>query len=390
MGRTVRSELSVSTDRFVAWYIFGIQTSMRKFLQRLLRKPVLRIADKYASQPDRQRVHTALTQLYNKMITDPGKRGIVIPYNATSDSFVILSDQHKGAKNGADDFAIAEKNYLSALDYYYEKKFHYIALGDVEELWENNLAAVKKYNVPSISKEVLFLQDKRFTKVFGNHDLYWDNDPLASFQLQQTFGEKITVYEGVILQTSINNKSLNIFLTHGHQGDQVSDGNWFSKWFIANVWAPLQSYLGINPNTPAYDTQLKSLHNRLMYEWVAAQKNILLITGHTHQPVFVSLTHIERVYKQLAQARQNNDTVSIELFEKEIAQRKLEGQTIPDFSAYKPTYFNTGCCCFDDGDITGIEITGGYIRLIKWEYDSNNTPGRIVLEEMLLSDLLDA
>src|SRR5437870_7505991 len=99
MGGVVQSQLGVSYDRFAAWYIFGIQTSMRKFLQRLLRKPVLRIADKYASQPDKERVHTALTQLYNKMNTDPGNRGIVIPYNATSDSFIILSDQHKGAKN---------------------------------------------------------------------------------------------------------------------------------------------------------------------------------------------------------------------------------------------------------------------------------------------------
>ena len=31
-----------------------------------------------------------------------------------------------------------------------------------------------------------------------------------------------------------------------------------------------------------------------------------------------------------------------------------------------PCYFNTGCCRFSDGDITGIEIEGGDIRLIKW------------------------
>jgi hypothetical protein len=61
----------------------------------------------------------------------------------------------------------------------------------------------------------------------------------------------------------------------------------------------------------------------------------------------------------------------------------------PDFTSYKPNYFNSGCCCFDDGDITGIEITGEKIRLIKWEYNEKNVPGRIVLEETDFEALLE-
>jgi hypothetical protein len=361
---------------------------MKKFLQRKLRTPVLRLAEKYSSQPDKELIHSALTALFNKIVAEPGKRGLLIPFNSDTDSFIILSDQHKGCKDGADDFAIAERNYNTALDHYYKNKFHYIALGDVEELWENSLASVKKNNVPSISKEILFLQDNRFTKIFGNHDLYWDNDPFAAIQLEQMFGEKLRVYEGLILQTTVDGKPFNLFLTHGHQGDKVSDGNWLSKWFVANVWAPVQAYLGINPNTPAYDTQLKTVHNRLMYEWVAQQQNMLLVTGHTHQPVFMSLTHLELLYHQLGAATAANDTAAAEAIQKQIGRKKDQGQTIPDFSAYKPWYFNSGCCCFDDGDITGIEISGGCIRLVKWEYDSHNTSLRIVLEEVKLATLL--
>ena len=33
----------------------------------------------------------------------------------------------------------------------------------------------------------------------------------------------------------------------------------------------------------------------------------------------------------------------------------------------KPSYFNTGCCSFSDRSITGIEIAGGEIRLVRWE-----------------------
>ena len=49
----------------------------------------------------------------------------------------------------------------------------------------------------------------------------------------------------------------------------------------------------------------------------------------------------------------------------------------------KPSYFNTGCCCFSDGDITGIEIAEGCIRLIKWTL-IDEKPQRMVLEERTL------
>jgi predicted phosphodiesterase len=360
---------------------------MKKFLQKILREPVKRIADKYASRPDKERVHAELTDLYIK-IHDTGKRGSIITFNSGQQKFIILSDQHKGAKNGADDFAIAEKSYLKALEYYNDNNYFYIALGDCEELWENTLAAVKKNNVPSFEKEKLFLKRKAFYKIFGNHDLDWDNSPFASIELEKIYGEKVSICEGVVLKTTIKDQLLEIFLTHGHQGDAVSDGNWFSKWFIAKVWGPLQAYLAINPNTPAFEDHLKTDHNRFMYEWIAPKTNMLLITGHTHQPVFESLTHIERLYQRLGIAKETKDNTTIETIEQEIHRKKLEGQTIPDFTAYKSNYFNSGCCCFDDGDITGIEIADGFIRLIKWEYENDSVPVRIVLEETALENLL--
>ena len=360
---------------------------IRRWLQRWLRAPVMRLAERYASHPVKEKVHAALDDLYNNLKKEPGKRGPVINFDPARDAFIIFSDHHKGAKNGADDFANAEKNYLAALDYYFEKGYHLVALGDVEELWENLYLSVKKHNVPSFTKEALFVKEKRFTKVFGNHDLMWGNDPLAPLYSEQLYGEKVKVYEGLILQTEMKEQVLDIYLTHGHQGDAMSDGNWFSKWFISNFWAPLQSYLGINPNTPAYDRELKSEHNRLMYEWVAARDNIVLITGHTHQPVFESLTHMERLYKQLWHAQLDKNEQLIISVESEIAKRKREGQVMPDFTTYKASYFNTGCCCFDDGDITGIEIAGEVIRLIKWE-DNNGKQVRLVLEETFLVDQL--
>jgi UDP-2,3-diacylglucosamine pyrophosphatase LpxH len=317
---------------------------------------------------------------------NPGKKGPVISFDHTS-RFIIFSDQHKGAKDGSDDFSFSEKNYLAALRYYNEQSFHLINLGDCEELWENNVLTVKKHNAASFEAEKLFLNRNAYIKVFGNHDLYWDNDPLSGVTLQAIFGTSVKIHEGVILKTTVNDQPLSIFLTHGHQGDKQSDGNWFSNWFISTIWAPLQIFLELNLNTPAYDNNLKTVHNQYMYEWVAPLKNTLLITGHTHQPVFVSLTYLERLFSRLMKAEKENDIAEVKKLKAEIKIRKIRENTTTNFSAYEPTYFNTGCCCFIDGDITGIEIEDGFFRLIKWEYNQKQLPERSVLEQIKLEEL---
>lgn len=361
---------------------------MRTFLRRILTRPVLWLSDKYSSDPDKKRIFAALSHLLSCILQGEKKQGLVIPFDLKQGKFIIFSDQHKGVRNGADDFLTNEPAYLAALDYYHQQGYHLILLGDCEELWENFLQAVKKQQKPSFEKEKLFVPSNAFIKIFGNHDLYWDNDPLAALQLKDIYGAPVTVYEGVVLETIVNNKKLRIFCTHGHQGDEVSDGNWFSKFFISKIWAPLQAFLKINPNTPAYDARLKTLHNTLMYEWSAQQQNLLLITGHTHQPVFESLTHIERLYRQLLFARQMQDQSMMEKLQQEITFRKFETNHISeDYLHLKPTYFNSGCCCFDNGAITGIEIAEGIIRLIEWR-EKEAEMQRIILEETPLEELV--
>jgi UDP-2,3-diacylglucosamine pyrophosphatase LpxH len=360
---------------------------MRRLLRRILIKPVLRLSARYSSAPDRQRVFDALSKQLQRIRSGNEKKGLVIPFDPASGKFIIFSDQHKGAKNGADDFTICEPAYLTALDHYNAEGFHLIALGDCEELWENLWPAVKKAQAPSFEKEKAFLDRNAFTKIFGNHDLLWDNDPLAPTFLKAAYGKEVPVYEGVLLRTTTTLGPLEIFCTHGHQGDEVSDGSWFSKFFVARIWAPFQAWLEINPNTPAYDTTLKTIHNAMMYEWSAQQPDLLLITGHTHQPVFESLTHIERLYRRLLYARADNDD-SVAAIEEEIHRRKFEYTTVSeDYLKLKPTYFNSGCCCYADGEITGIEISDGQLRLIKWRREGLHII-REVLEEAGLEELL--
>jgi len=360
---------------------------MRQFLQTLLNKHIIRLADKLSSRPDKKRVDKALSELYRKIIGGTDKKGMTLPFDIHADKFIIFSDQHKGARDGADIFALAEKNYLAALAYYFDEHFFYLNLGDSEELWENLFITVKRHNKATFEAEKKFLLQSNFIKIFGNHDLYWDNDPLAPAGLRKIYGQDVKIYEGIILKTTVNKKPLEIFMTHGHQGDLQSDGNWFSKWFVSDIWGPFQSYLRINPNTPANNDQLKTEHNRMMYQWSSKHKNILLITGHTHQPVFKSLTHLETLYQKLQEAKRLKKRQTVDEIKKQIVKRENKGDKMPDFKGYLDTYFNTGCCCFDDGDITGIEIANGYIRLIKWAYGPHKESIREVLEESKLADL---
>jgi len=362
---------------------------MRRLVRFLLLRPVLWGTRKFSSRPERKRIFEALTTLYATIAEQPGKKGILLPFELQAGKFIIFSDQHKGARDGADDFTFAEPNYLAALEYYNTNDFTLVCLGDSEELWENSLGKVREYNQATFEAEKKFLLRNAFAKVIGNHDLYWGNDPFAWWQLKKMYGEEVKIYEGVLLATAIGDRSLRIFCTHGHQGDAQSDGNWFSKFFVARIWAPLQAYLRINPNTPAYNNEKKTLHNEIMYEWSSIQKDTVFITGHTHQPVFESLTQIERLYKQLQTAEGTKDEAAIAGTRVEIHKTEKHFTAIAvDYLTMKPTYFNSGCCCFSDGDITGIEVADGCIRLIKWTL-VNRVPQRQVLEETRLQELMN-
>ncbi len=357
------------------------------WLRRQIFKLVLWASNKFSSRPEKPRVFEALDKILRGIRNGKESKGTVIPFDTATGRFIIFSDQHKGARNGADDFMLCEPAYLAALDHYNQQNFQLIVLGDCEELWENSLSNVLRQQAESFNRYKKFLARNAFYKIIGNHDLDWKNDPLVMAQIKTIFDADLSIYDGVVLQTSLENAPLEILCTHGHQGDKASDGNWFSKFFVAKIWAPLQTWLKINPNTPAYDAQLKTLHNQLMYEWSVAQQALLLITGHTHQPVFESLTHIERLYRQLLAAKAAGRADAIKEAEAEIRKRKFEYTHVsPDYLTMKPTYFNAGCCCYADGEITGIEISEGCLRLVKWSM-KGQAALRSVLEEETLAAL---
>ena len=335
---------------------------MKKLLQKIFRPVFIWIANHLASAPKREDVFKSLGKLYKNIDRRKPGCGIELDVDLHNDRFIIFSDQHKGDKGWADDFKTNEGNYITALKYYHDQCYHFINLGDAEELWKYKASDVIPKYANALAAESSFHVDKRYYRTFGNHDLLWKNKLDVLMHLKPYFEMPLPVYEGIILRLKINNKPFSIFITHGHQGDKMSDNNAFSTWVVAHVWAPIQRFLEININTPANDDYLRDKHNRLMYEWSSYKKNLFLITGHTHKPVFASGKY----------------TVA-----------DMHSINTPDKPEdIKPVYFNSGCCCFNDGDITGIEIADGFIRLIKW-FTRNEVTGRKVLEEKLIADIIN-
>lgn len=356
----------------------------------MFRRPVTRLALRVSSSPVPDKVFSSLTELLTGIREGKESKGLVLQTYPDSAKFIIFSDEHKGAGDLADDFYLARPNYNAALNYYFEEGFNFINLGDCEELWECTPEAVVRTNRETLLAEAKFLTASRYYRIFGNHDLEWSYTIQQNQFLRPLFGESLKVYEGIVLAMPYMGKEFSILLTHGHQGDIKSDGNAFSKWVVAAIWTPIQRYLEINLNSLSDSFGLVDRHNIIMSDWSGTQPNLVLISGHTHKPVFASMDHIDRLKKEKLAAEKANDGVMAKAIQLKIDKRMSEySGKYSDKKFPHPSYFNSGCCCFEDGDITGIELEGGFIRLVKWKNNNGKQSERMVLEESPLSYLFE-
>ncbi len=278
----------------------------------------------------------------NKRLTKVFKSAKEISFDDSS-KFIFFSDCHRGDNSWADDFAHNQNLFFHALNYYYDKGFTYIEIGDGDELWENKrFADIREAHSHIFWKMSEFHKENRLYLIWGNHDIrrkdrkrkalknknvekkryrYYDDRKGGYEPLFKDID--VHEYEGLILKHSgTGNK---IFLVHGHQGDLINDRLWWvGRFFIRHHWNFLQLLGFRDPTSPAKN--FKKRKNRVKVEkklikWVKKNNNQMLIAGHTHRSIFPD-----------------------------------EGET---------PYFNDGCCVHPRC-ITGIEIQNGEIMLIKW------------------------
>lgn len=294
---------------------------------------------------------------------------------------VIFSDQHRGVRNGEDDFARCEPAYAAALDFYFAQNHTLIVLGDAEELWEESPAAVMRAHERTLRSEARFHAQNRYIRVAGNHDDAWQSSGAVARHLEPLFGRVLPVHQALRIPVMDRGRQLGeIFLTHGHQGTGDSDRfAALSRLIVRFVWRPLQRLTGYSFNTPSKDFSLRERHDETMYGWAASRTRTVLIVGHTHRPVFKSQKHAAQLRAEIARLegllkkRGQDSELLQQMNDLRLRLEQVLAQDgapeAPDNSAdalNKPCYFNSGCCCYPDGDITGIEIARGEIRLVRW------------------------
>lgn len=303
---------------------------------------------------------------------------------------VLLSDQHKGAGDAADAFRQCEAAYRTALTHYRDRGFTLVLLGDVEELWEQGFDAVARRYADVLRLEGSFGAD-RYVRVFGNHDDEWMDAARVARRLGP-FAPVSVAHEGLRFDVLGADGPLGtLLLVHGHQGTFFSHRLRRISRFFLRIWRPLQRLFGFQVRTPSTDPCLRGDHDRAMYAWAAAQHRVILIAGHTHRPVWSSRTHLQTLEAALTALRAEAEPGSPEVAERiaaleaAIARRRATHPPCNDTPKTVPAYFNTGCCIFDDGDITGMEIEDGTLRLVKWP--AGGTTDRVVLEAESLATL---
>jgi hypothetical protein len=311
---------------------------------------------------------------------------------------VLFSDLHRGYGDGADDFRKCAGNYHRALDFYLEDGYTLLILGDSEELWECKPGKVVATYGASLENEARFVRTDtlRYAKIWGNHDDLWKDSGAAARHLETFFGE-VRFPECLDVKVTSKGEVLGrLFLVHGHQGTPGSD-KWqkYSRPLVRWVWRPIQRLFKISVTTPATSFEARGKHDRAMYDWAAARNDLVLIAGHTHRPVFLSRPNvetIERIYSHLlGPAPEKIDRKSreerllaaqeLEWARAEAGSVRIEGVGELESSVgnrSRPCYFNTGCCSFKNGEITGIEIADGQIRLIRWAEDLVDPADRVI------------
>ncbi|MGD8753967.1 MAG: metallophosphoesterase [Anaerolineales bacterium] len=302
---------------------------------------------------------------------------------------IIFSDHHKGAGDEADDFKPCKITYQKALDYYYENDFTLVLLGDIEELWENEIQEVMDTHQDIFISEKRFYPD-RYIRILGNHDDAW-NDPDAVSTYLKPLYRNIYLLPGLVIEYDDGDLYGEVFLAHGHQGTLDSDLLAGISPRLLPIYRKLQNAFHIGHTTPATDDYLRGEHDTQMYRWASRQNKLILIAGHTHRPVWSSLTHLDQLYIKLYAFRLRREEIDEEEYKEkyksllfDINKRSIKDPPVNDTLKTTPSYFNTGCCRFNDGDITGIEITDQTISLVKWD---RNTLERMEPVSMPLRDL---
>ena len=182
-------------------------------------------------------------------------------------------------------------------------------------------------------------------------------------------------------------KSNSIFIFHGHQASNLIEKY---NTLAGHVLRFIAKPLGLKNATTAYNSKRRYRVEKQVYKFGVNQK-IICIIGHTHRPLFDSLSKeemlkfkIERLILSYPNAL-NKKSVAKEIktlkkaLQKLVAEEPKDRNSLYDAAIVNPVLFNSGCVIGKRG-MTALEIEGGEIRLVYW-FNKKNKQKRISIYE---------
>lgn len=216
----------------------------------------------------------------------------ILPLTAHS-KYVLFSDCHRGTGMPSDNFLKNQNLYFAALQYYYDRNFTYIEIGDGDELWENrSLSQIKEIHNNTFWLLSQFYIRNRLYMIYGNHDMvkknprfcaaYYTTYPCSTCSIEELFPE-IVFYPGIILEDCKSKRD--IYLTHGHQADFFNSVLWKTARFLVRyLWRPLENIGFLDPTSAAKNNSKKKRIEYTLSNW-ALENQCILVCGHTHRPM---------------------------------------------------------------------------------------------------------
>jgi len=295
-----------------------------------------------------------------------------------NNKYALFSDLHLGDGGKVDNFFHNKDTTIFALNHYKNNGYSIILLGDVEEFWQFKFSKIRNRYNKDIYKLLRSFPDKKVHRIFGNHDMEWKRSRLSDPIVNN--GDILArVPETIMLGDDI-------FLVHGHQGDNLCDRKASHSRFWARsfkIFVPIMKMFGYE-NYSATKSQIPKDREKLYYNW-AKENNIIIICGHTHRAIFASRSYYRWLKEQIEIRKSERKRCStdqekckklskyIKKLKEDLHSEKKRGRDISPLEAEGeplPCYFNTGSGLYNKG-ITNIEIEGDKIRLIKWQSDDS-------------------
>ena len=330
-----------------------------------------------------------------------------IPYRK-KDRWVVFSDLHMGNGGRRDDFVGNSDLFHRVLeDYYGPRDYGLILNGDVEELhkfgWRQIAAAWRRtYGIFDA-----FNDSGKLLKTVGNHDTRLLLDLKDHYPYEM---DTVLAFTGL---------EFPILVYHGHQVSAFYEKyNDISRFGVRYFAMPL----GIMNRSVAHDSRRRHSLEKRIYEFSRKERIVSLI-GHTHRPLFESLTKAEQLrfrieylltrYRKASKMRREEiegeiASLRADLVDWRSRKRRpdLQSGIYADGDVPVPCVFNSGTVVGKRG-MTCLELTKGKIRLIHWfddrigdddvdreSRDITSLPGghvhRLVLRQATLEYVMDS